>query len=95
MNAHQDVRPAAYHRRGSLIVYRQWSVSLAIVIVLSLSGCVQAPIAPVSWSDASDPSARVAPASYRSVMEGYRSAEPTAPAPWKNRKDEIAPGAKP
>lgn len=64
------------------------------VTALTLAGCMPAAV-PMSGADPADPGARVAGASYRSTIAPYTSLRPTAPSPWREQNDRVAPAPKP
>ena len=63
--------------------------ALALASTL-LAGCLPATV-PVSGADPTDPAAKVADINYRSTIAPYASLRPTAPAPWRDRNDNVAP----
>lgn len=66
---------------------------LAIVLAaVVLAGCM--PNAPLIGADPADPAARVAATGYRSTIAPYQSLRPSAPAPWREQNDRVAPAPK-
>ncbi|HTO65379.1 MAG TPA: hypothetical protein VMM15_29480 [Bradyrhizobium sp.] len=59
----------------------------------ALAGCLPATV-PVSGADPADPAARTAHVDYRSTIAPYTSLRPTAPAPWRDRNNNVAPSPK-
>jgi hypothetical protein len=66
------------------------TVVLATLTAL-LVGCANAPPAPVSEADPSDPHAQVPAAAYRSTIAPYASQRPVDPAPWREQNERVAP----
>jgi hypothetical protein len=65
-------------------------VTLAIVLAaFTLVGCM--PKAPLAGAD---PAAKVAATGYRSTIAPYSSLRPSAPAPWREQNDRVAPAPK-
>jgi hypothetical protein len=62
-------------------------------VALTLGGCLPAAV-PLAGADPADPGARVAGAGYRSTVAPYTSLRPTAPSPWREQNDRVAPAPK-
>ena len=60
---------------------------------LTLGGCMQTAV-PLAGADPADPNARVAGVGYRSTVAPYSSLRPTAPSPWREQNDRVAPAPK-
>lgn len=71
---------------------RARALIVIIFAAFALAGCM--PHAPLA-ADPADPAARVAGTSYRSTIAPYGSLRPTAPAPWREQNDRVAPTPKP
>jgi hypothetical protein len=65
-----------------------------LAIAATAASCWTVPPAPLAGPDPSDPSARTPPVRYRSTIEPYASERPVAPAPWRERNEQVAPKAK-
>ena len=63
------------------------------VTALALAGCMPAAV-PLAGADPADPSAKVAGVGYRSTIAPYNSLRPTAPLPWREQNDRVAPAPK-
>jgi len=60
---------------------------------LTLGGCLPTTV-PLVGADPADPGAKVAGVGYRSTIAPYSSRRPTAPAPWREQNDRVAPTPK-
>jgi len=49
---------------------------------------------PISGANPSRSDARVPAVTYRSVLDGYTSQRPVAPAPWREQNDRVTPAQK-
>lgn len=65
------------------------SVGVAVA-ALMLGGCMPTTV-PLAGADPVDPNARVVPVGYRSTVAPYNSLRPTAPLPWREQNDRVAP----
>ena len=63
------------------------------VAAVTLGGCVPATV-PLVGADPADPAVRVAGVGYRSTIAPYTSLRPTAPAPWRQQNERVAPAPK-
>jgi hypothetical protein len=63
------------------------------VAALMLGGCMPTTV-PLAGADPADRNARVAPVGYRSTVAPYNSLRPTAPLPWREQNDRVAPAPK-
>ena len=63
-------------------------------LAASITGCMPATV-PIVARDPADPSAKIAVVDYRSTIAPYSSLRPTAPAPWRERNDSVAPPSAP
>jgi hypothetical protein len=69
--------------------------ALAVTAISVLvAACAAAPARLNAGADPADPDARVASVAYRPTLDGYASQRPVGPAPWRERNDKVAPGAK-
>jgi hypothetical protein len=68
-------------------------VAGAIALGLLAGGCV-ATGRPITGADPSNPTARVAATTYRSVVSGYVSQRPVEPAPWREQNERVTPPPK-
>ena len=68
------------------------SAGLAVA-ALMLGGCMPTTV-PLAGADPVDPNARVVPVGYRSTVAPYNSLRPTAPLPWREQNDRVAPAPK-
>jgi hypothetical protein len=59
-----------------------------------IQACSATNASPWRGPDPSDPSVRVAPASYRSTIGGYASQRPVAPLSWREQNERVAPQPK-
>lgn len=66
---------------------------LLAMAMLALSGCIPV-TTQLATADPADPAAKVARAGYRSTVARYTSLRPSAPAPWRERNDAVAPQPK-
>lgn len=64
------------------------------VTAFVLGGCMPAAV-PLAGADPADPGAKVAGVGYRSTIAPYTSLRPTAPSPWREQNDQVAPAPKP
>jgi hypothetical protein len=69
------------------------SAGLAIA-ALVLGACMPTTV-PLAGADPADPNATVAGVGYRSTVAPYNSVRPTAPSPWREQNDHVAPAPKP
>jgi hypothetical protein len=65
----------------------------ALAAASVLSACIPATV-PIVGKDPADPAAKVAGVGYRSTIAPYTSVRPSAPAPWRERNDSVAPQPK-
>jgi hypothetical protein len=63
------------------------------VTVLTLGGCMPTAV-PRAGADPADSGAKVAGVGYRSTIAPYTSLRPTAPSPWREQNDRVAPAPK-
>ena len=63
------------------------------VTAVTLAGCMPATV-PLAGADPADPRAKVAGVGYRSTVAPYTGLRPTAPAPWRDQNDRVAPAPK-
>jgi hypothetical protein len=68
------------------------SVGMAVA-ALALGGCMPTTV-PLAGADPADPGAKVAGAGYRSTIAPYTRLRPTAPSPWREQNDRVAPAPK-
>ena len=68
------------------------SAGLAVA-ALMLGGCMPTTV-PLAGVDPADRNARVAAVGYRSTVAPYNSLRPTAPLPWREQNDRVAPAPK-
>jgi hypothetical protein len=65
-------------------------VLAAIAAAGILSACMPATV-PHAGQDPADPAAKVAGVDYKSTIAPYIGMRPSAPAPWRERNDSVAP----
>ena len=95
MSAHIRAFDAAGERAGARPSHITFGVLVALASLgLLLSGCTDAPRAPVAGPDPSDPGARTPRVDYRSTIGPYKSQRPVDPAPWTEQNDRAAPASK-
>jgi hypothetical protein len=75
-------------------LWRTLRTLATLAIAAAAAGCWTAPVASLAGADPSDPSARAPAVGYRSTIEPYASLRPVAPAPWRQRNEQVAPKAK-
>ena len=63
------------------------------VAALTLGGCIPTTV-PLAGADPADSRAKVAGVGYRSTIAPYTGLRPTAPAPWRDQNDRVAPAPK-
>ena len=63
------------------------------VAAVTLGGCMPKTV-PLVGDDPADPGAKVAGVGYRSTIAPYTSLRPTAPAPWRQQNERVAPAPK-
>ena len=63
------------------------------VTALTLGGCLPTAML-LGGAEPADPGARVAGVSYRSIIAPYTRLRPTAPSPWREQNDRVAPAPK-
>lgn len=61
-----------------------------VLAAISLSSCI-ATAPPLLGADPADPRGEVAGVGYRSTIAPYSSLRPTAPAPWREQNERVAP----
>lgn len=83
---HSVVRQFNRRRSGILLA----GVAVAAV---TLGGCMPATV-PLVGADPADPGVKVAGVGYRSTIAPYTSLRPTAPAPWRQQNERVAPAPK-
>jgi hypothetical protein len=86
-------RPAAVRSACERHFRFKLSALVAIAATGFLAGCLPA-TTPLVGADPADPSAKVASVGYRSAIAPYTSMRPSAPAPWRQRNDNVAPQPK-
>jgi hypothetical protein len=69
------------------------SLAGMVATAFTLGGCMPATL-PLAGADPADPGAKVAGAGYRSTVAPYSSLRPTAPSPWREQNDRVAPAPK-
>ena len=85
---------AAVQSAASTLFRTRLRLSVAIgAAAVALGGCLPT-TAPLAGLDPADPSARVAGVDYRSTVAPYTSLRPTAPSPWREQNDRVAPAPK-
>jgi hypothetical protein len=63
------------------------------ITALTLGGCLPATV-PLVGADPADPGVKVAGVGYRSTVAPYTSLRPTAPGPWREQNERVAPAPK-
>jgi len=61
---------------------------------LLLTSCSATPERLLASASPDDPAIAVPATSYRSVLAGYASQRPVAPAPWREQNERVAPNPK-
>jgi len=92
MSAFHRLQRAAGRRREN--TSRFWLPAVLAALVVFLQGCAVQQPQHVKGPDVSDPNAPVPSAGYRSVIGGYESRRPVAPAPWRERNESVTPKSK-
>lgn len=64
-----------------------------VLMTMMLGGCLPTAV-PLAGDDPADPGARVAGVGYRSTIAPYTRLRPTAPSPWREQNDSVAPASK-
>jgi len=77
MPPHVNVRPVATRRPTP---WRRATTVALFAMLPVIAGCAQ--MRPALDAAAADPGARIAPAHYRPVLDGYAGARPVEPEPW-------------
>ena len=67
-------------------------VGMAVTAV-TLGGCLPKSV-PLAGADPADPGARVAGVGYRSTVAPYTRLHPSAPGPWREQNERVAPAPK-
>jgi hypothetical protein len=95
MFAHLGANFAAV-RSVACKVYQKWVRFGAGLTLLAISGAVSGCAAPIAMTgqDPANPAVKVAAIGYRSTVAPYASLRPTAPAPWRQQNDSVAPSPK-
>jgi hypothetical protein len=76
------------------VVERQFRIKIGMAVTaLALGGCMPTTV-PLAGVDPADPGAKVAGVGYRSTIAPYTSLRPTAPSPWREQNDRVAPAPK-
>jgi hypothetical protein len=83
------VRAAVSIRQGRALPLAAIGLSATV-----LQACSASTASPWRGPDPSDPSVRVAPASYRSTAGTYASGRPVDPRPWRGQNERVAPQPK-
>jgi hypothetical protein len=92
MFAHLCAPPSAMRRQRRRSINTLRAVG---IVTLGLLGTVCAVTTrPIAGADPSDPDVRVPAVAYRSVVGGYVSRRPVAPAPWREQNERITPPTK-
>lgn len=76
-------------RRGRVIV-----PMATAAFCLLMTSCSATPERLLAGASPDDPGISVPATSYRSVLAGYASQRPVAPAPWRERNERVAPAPK-
>ncbi len=85
---------AAVHSEGEAIfAIRFRTLAGMVATALTLGGCLPA-TAPLVGADPADPGVKVAGVGYRSTVAPYTSLRPTAPGPWREQNERVAPAPK-
>jgi hypothetical protein len=63
------------------------------ITALTLGGCLPATV-PLVGADPADPGVKVAGVGYRSTVAPYTRLRPTAPGPWREQNERVAPAPK-
>jgi len=94
MLAQFEANFAAVHSvAGKFNKYRFGILAGMAVAVVTLGGCLPM-TAPLVGADPADPGAKVASVGYRSTVAPYTRLRPTAPSPWREQNDRVAPAPK-
>lgn len=91
MSAQFGARFAAVDTAGGRYAIFKSAISGAIVaLTIGVAGCTPATMR-MAGADPADPAARAAGVGYRSTIAPYTALRPSAPAPWRERNDSVAP----
>jgi hypothetical protein len=95
MVAQFGARFAAVHSVACKVYQKRLGFGAGLTL-LAISGAVSGCAVPIAMtgSDPADPAVKVAAVGYRSTIAPYASLRPTAPAPWRQRNDSVAPSPK-
>jgi hypothetical protein len=93
MSAHIRASHAA-DERAVRSPFQIRTLVLLAALALLLAGCADAPLAPVTGPDPSNPGARTPRVDYRSTVGSYRSQRPVEPGPWGEQNQGVAPQPK-
>jgi len=69
-------------------------LSTALIPMVMLAACRDAPAPPLAGPHPADPAAPTAGVRYRSTTGGYTSQRPVEPAPWGEQNQRVAPQPK-
>ncbi len=77
-------------------IYQKRNSGAVALVLLGIGGMVSGCAVPLALNgqDPADPSAKVARVGYRSTVGPYTSLRPTAPSPWREQNDSVAPKPK-
>jgi hypothetical protein len=78
---------------GRLFNFRSGVLAVASIAAFALGGCLPATV-PMVGADPADPGVRVAGVGYRSTVAPYTRLRPTAPTPWREQNERVAPALK-
>ena len=89
----------AFNAAGERAVAKPSHITFGVLVALAalgllLSGCADAPRAPVAGPDPSNPGVRAPRLDYRSTIGPYKSQRPVDPGPWTEQNERVAPAPK-
>ena len=84
------VRAAVHSVAEKPYLIRSRNLAGLIAVALTLAACMPATV-PLAGPDPADPGAKAAGVGYRSTVAPYTSLRPTAPSPWREQNDRVAP----
>ena len=93
MSSQSGAKSAAVETaRGRDSIFRLPMRGVAIALVVGAAGCTPATTR-MAGADPADPAANTGRVGYRSTIAPYTALRPSAPAPWRERNDSVAPSS--
>ena len=93
MFAQLHAKRAAVHAAAAALHFHRLKLSALAAVAGILAGCAQ-PAMPLRAADPADSRTPVPPVSYRPATASYRPMRPSAPMPWRQQNDSVAPQPK-